>query len=40
MCVGCCKRQPASLHPADFERIAAYVGATLEAAKQMHHDMQ
>lgn len=33
-CVDCCKQQPASLHPGDFERIAAFLGETLEAAKR------
>lgn len=32
-CVNCCKTQPGSLHPGDFERIADHLGETREQAK-------
>ena len=32
-CSACCKRQPGSLAPGDFERIAAHLGETEEQAK-------
>ena len=31
-CVACCKRQPGSLMPGDFERIAEHLGETHEEA--------
>lgn len=31
-CVGCCKKQPGSLAPGDFERIAAFLGESVEDA--------
>lgn len=32
-CVDCCKRQPGPLIPGDFEKIAEYLGVTLEELK-------
>jgi Fe-S-cluster containining protein len=33
-CVSCCKRQPGPLIPGDLERIAAYLGETVDEAKR------
>lgn len=33
-CVSCCQTQPGYLLPGDFERIAAHLGETPEAARQ------